>query len=106
VLRNGDGPTVAYRADTDGLPIAENTGVDYASTATGTLPDGTTAPVMHGCGHDTHVASALAAAAVYARETSAWNGTIVFIFQPGEETSAGAAAMVADGLWDRAPHPE
>lgn len=106
VLRNGDGPVVGFRADTDGLPIGENTGLDYASTATGTLEDGTAVPVMHGCGHDTHMAVALATAELLARGTDRWAGTVVFLFQPGEETAAGARAMVADGLWDKAPRPE
>ncbi|WIV43345.1 amidohydrolase [Glutamicibacter nicotianae] len=105
ILRNGEGPVVAFRADSDGLPIAEDTKAEYASTAKGFLADGTEVPVMHGCGHDTHVASALGAARVLVRSTDVWAGTVVFIFQPGEETSAGAAAMLADGLWDRAPRP-
>jgi amidohydrolase len=104
-LRNGDGPVVGFRADTDGLPVAEATGVDYASTARGTLPDGTDVPVMHACGHDTHVTAAIGAATLLAADRSSWSGTVVFIFQPGEETAEGAAAMVADGLWDRAPRP-
>ena len=106
VLTNGDGPTVAFRADSDGLPIAEDTGVDYASTARGQLEDGTDVPVMHGCGHDTHVASLLTVAELLTTAREAWAGTIVFLFQPGEETGAGAKAMVEDGLWDRAPKPE
>lgn len=108
VQRNGDGPVVAFRADTDGLPVAEETGLDYASTATGTLRDGTDSvvPVMHACGHDTHVTSAIGAATLLARDTGSWSGTVVWLFQPGEETAEGAAAMVADGLWDKAPHPE
>ncbi|WP_261624932.1 amidohydrolase [Nesterenkonia marinintestina] len=106
ILRNGDGPTIAFRADTDGLPIAEDTGLPYASQARGTLPDGTDVPVMHGCGHDTHVTSLVTAARLLVRERDAWSGTVVLIFQPGEETSAGAQAMVDDGLWDRAPRPE
>lgn len=106
ILRNGDGPVIGFRADTDGLPIAEQTGLDYASEATGTLPDGTTAPVMHGCGHDTHVAAALALAALLKERDELWAGTLVFIFQPGEETAYGAKAMIDDGLWDRAPKPE
>jgi len=105
VLRNGDGPVVGFRADTDGLPIEEQTDAEYRSNATGTLPDGTVVPVMHGCGHDTHVAVALAAAASMVRQRSEWAGTMVWVFQPGEETAAGAAAMVADGIWDRAPRP-
>lgn len=106
VVRNGDGPTVAFRADTDGLPIKEETGLAHASTATGTLPDGTEVPVMHGCGHDTHVACLLSAAALLLRERASWSGTLVLIFQPGEETAAGARAMVEDGLWDRVPRPD
>ncbi|MCK9868256.1 amidohydrolase [Nocardiopsis dassonvillei] len=106
VIRNGQGPVVAFRADTDALPIAEDTGLDYASTATGTLDDGTVVPVMHGCGHDTHVTSLLTAARVLLEGSAAWAGTLVLVFQPGEETAAGARAMVDDGLWERAPRPE
>lgn len=105
ILRNGDGPVVAFRADTDGLPILEDTGLEYASRDTGML-DGTAVPVMHGCGHDTHVTSLLTAAQMLARGSDAWSGTLVLIFQPGEETAAGARAMVVDGLWDRVPRPE
>lgn len=104
-LHNGDGPVIAYRADTDGLPIQENTGADYASTVTGTLPDGASTWVMHGCGHDTHITVALETARLLAEHRDLWAGTVVFLFQPGEEISAGAAAMLADGVWDRAPKP-
>ncbi len=106
ILRNGDGPVVGFRADTDALPLAEDTGLDYASTARGTLPDGTEVPVMHACGHDTHITSAIGAATLLAGGRHTWSGTVVFLFQPGEETSEGAMAMLADGLWDRAPRPE
>lgn len=106
LLTNGEGPVVGFRADTDGLPIEEATGLDYASTATGTLPDGNEGPTMHGCGHDTHITAALAAAAYLTANRGAWHGTVVFLFQPGEETAWGAKAMVDDGLWDRAPRPE
>ena len=106
VLENGPGPVVAFRADTDALPIAERTGLDCASEATGVLADGTETAVMHGCGHDTHTASLLTSAALLARARQAWAGTVVLIFQPGEEIAAGAQAMVADGLWERAPRPE
>lgn len=106
VLRNGNGPVVAFRADIDGLPIAEDTGLEYASTRRGRLDDGTDVPVMHGCGHDTHVASLLGATTVLDREASNWSGTLILIFQPGEETAAGARAMVGDGLWDRVPRPD
>jgi hippurate hydrolase len=106
ILKNGDGPVIGFRADTDGLPIPEQTGLDYASEATGTLPDGTTAPVMHGCGHDTHIAAALALASLLTDRSELWAGTLVLIFQPGEETAYGARAMIEDGLWDRAPKPD
>ncbi|MEX3566177.1 amidohydrolase [Micrococcus endophyticus] len=109
VLRHpegADGPVVAYRADTDGLPVQEDSDLPYASTARGTLPDGTDVPVMHACGHDTHVAMGLSAARVLTRHPEAWAGTVVFVFQPGEETAAGAKAMLEDGLWERVPRPE
>ncbi|MEV7646894.1 amidohydrolase [Arthrobacter sp. NPDC089319] len=106
ILRNGDGPIVGYRADTDALPVKEDSGVEYASTAVGHLEDGTEVPVMHACGHDTHMAVALATAGLLAARTEAWAGTVVFILQPGEEIAAGAKAMVADGIWDKAPRPE
>lgn len=106
LLVNGAGPTIGYRADTDGLPIKEDTAAEYASVATGHLADGTEVPLMHGCGHDTHVTTALTAAKLLTRQRENWAGTIVLIFQPGEETAAGAKAMVADGLWDKAPRPE
>ena len=106
IIRNGDGPVVGFRADTDGLPIREDSGVDCASTDTGRLDDGTEVPVMHGCGHDTHVTALLTAARVLMGMRDRWSGTLVLIFQPGEETAAGSRAMVDDGLWDRAPKPE
>ncbi|MGR6964307.1 amidohydrolase [Geodermatophilus sp. URMC 61] len=106
VLRNGEGPVVGFRADTDALPVAEDTGLDYASTARGRLRDGTDVPVMHACGHDTHITCAIGAASLLTSSRDSWSGTVVVLFQPGEETSEGASAMVADGLWDRAPHPE
>ena len=91
-----DGPVIAYRADTDALPMKEDSGVEYESTARGTLPDGTDVPVMHACGHDSHVAMAVTAAHVLARNPETWHGTVVFVFQPGEETAAGARAMLDD----------
>jgi amidohydrolase len=106
VLRNGDGPVVAFRADIDALPVGEETGLDYASTTRGTLRDGTEVPVMHACGHDTHITCALGAARLLAAARATWSGTVVFLFQPGEETAEGARAMLGDGLWDRAPRPE
>lgn len=106
VIENGEGPVVAYRADIDGLPIAEDTGYDYASTVEGTLPDGTTTKVMHGCGHDTHITVGLYLARYLVDHKDLWSGSVVMLFQPGEETGAGARAMLDDGLWDEIVRPE
>ena len=86
-------PCVVLRADTDALPIQEDTGLDFTSVHDG---------VMHACGHDGHTTSLLGAAAVLSRDMS-WNGAIHFVFQPGEENGTGAKAMIADGLFDRFP---
>ncbi|MDN5832282.1 MAG: amidohydrolase [Brevibacterium sp.] len=106
VIENGPGPIVAYRADIDGLPISEDTGYDYASTAEGTLPDGSTSPVMHGCGHDTHITVGLYLARHLVEHRELWSGSVIMIFQPGEETGEGARAMLDDGLWDSIARPE
>lgn len=99
ILRNGDGPTVLLRADMDALPVREDTGLPYASTATAT-PVGadTEGPVMHACGHDMHTACLLGAAQLLADGQKHWRGTLIAAFQPAEETIDGARGMVADGL--------
>jgi hippurate hydrolase len=106
VLRNGDGPVVLLRADMDGLPVLEATGLPYASTAVGTDPDGDQVPVMHACGHDMHVTCLLGAVAELAEDRTAWSGTLVALFQPAEELGSGADAMIGDGLYDRVPKPD
>jgi amidohydrolase len=106
VLRNGEGPTVLLRADLDGLPVAEDTGLDYASTVRVALPDGSTVPVMHACGHDTHVATLLGALRLLLGARDAWSGTVLAVFQLAEEQHNGAEAMVADGLTQRLPRPD
>ena len=97
LLRNGDGPTVMLRADMDALPVQEQTGLDYASE---------TAGVMHACGHDMHVAWLAGAAARLAAARDDWSGTLLAVFQPAEETAAGAQAMIDDGLFERFPKPD
>jgi len=106
VLRNGEGPTVMLRADMDALPIREATGLDYSSTATAKDVNGNVVPVAHACGHDMHVAWLMGVAALFSQQRDAWGGTLVTVFQPGEETAQGARAMIADGLLERFPKPD
>jgi hippurate hydrolase len=106
VLRNGDGPVVMLRADMDALPIREDTGLPYASTATATDAEGHPTPVGHMCGHDMHVAWLMGVSALFSQTRDAWKGTLIATFQPGEEVGEGAKAMVDDGLMKRFPKPE
>ena len=106
VIRSGDGPVVWLRADMDGLPVPEQTGLPYASTARGVDPAGQDVPVMHACGHDMHVTAMLGALEKLQATRGEWSGTVVAVFQPAEEYGAGAQAMIADGVLDRYPKPD
>ncbi|MEV6165624.1 amidohydrolase [Streptomyces sp. NPDC052052] len=106
VLANGEGPTVLLRADMDALPIREETGLPYASTAEATDTSGRRVPVAHACGHDMHVACLLGAARLMAAAPGAWQGTLVALFQPAEEPGDGADRMLTDHLSDLVPHPD
>jgi amidohydrolase len=105
LLRTGDGPTVTLRADMDALPIEEATGLPYASNAKAQDREGKTVPVGHMCGHDMHVAWLIGATTLLAQAQTEWRGTVMAVFQPGEETAEGAQAMIDDGLFDRFPKP-
>jgi len=105
-LGNGPGPTVLLRADMDALPVEEATGLPYASTATGIDADGATVPVMHACGHDMHMACLVGAADQLIRARADWAGTLLVVFQPGEEVGSGARRMVEDGLYRRFGRPD
>ncbi|MES2317754.1 MAG: amidohydrolase [Pseudomonadota bacterium] len=105
IYKNGPGPTVMVRTELDGLPMEEKTGLSYASKAR-TLNDGRDTFVAHSCGHDIHMASWLGAARTLVSLKSQWNGTLMFIAQPAEETVSGAKAMLADGLFTRFPKPD
>jgi hippurate hydrolase len=94
------------RADFDGLPVTEQTGLPYASKETGVDAEGNAVGVMHACGHDMHVTCLLGALDLLAGARSGWSGTVVAVFQPAEEMGTGALAMIADGFFDRFPRPE
>lgn len=106
VLRNGEGPVVWARADMDGLPVQELTGLPYASTATGVDPAGNTVPIMHACGHDMHVTAMIGAVERLVADRGSWSGTLVVLIQPAEEYGAGARAMLDAGILERYPKPD
>jgi amidohydrolase len=106
ILRNGRGPVVMFRSDMDALPVLEETGLSYASRATGESASGSLVPVMHACGHDAHVAFLIGVAKVMKQLKDEWSGTLVLIAQPAEELIEGARAMVQDGLYEKAPPPD
>ncbi|MBX3595674.1 amidohydrolase [Sphingomonas sp.] len=106
VMKNGEGPTVLVRADMDGLPLKEDSGVAYPSTVTQVDIDGVTKPVMHACGHDVHITSMIGTARQLARMKDRWRGTVVFVVQPAEERIGGARKMMEDGLYTRFPKPD
>ncbi len=106
VLRNGTGPTVMLRTELDALPVKENTGLPYASTATAKNAAGETVSVMHACGHDLHMAAWAGSARLMAENRTRWQGTLVMVGQPAEESGGGAAAMIKDGLFTRFPRPD
>jgi amidohydrolase len=105
IIKNGDGPILMMRADMDGLPIKEQTGLAFASTVMMKDTKGTLVPVMHGCGHDIHMTAMVGAARQLAAMKAQWQGTLVIIMQPAEEAFSGAAKMLADGLYTRFPKP-
>ena len=105
-LVNGDGPMVLVRADMDGLPIREDSGLPYASTATQVDITGEEVPVMHACGHDVHITSLVGTARRLVAMQERWAGTVLFIGQPAEERIGGAKAMLEDGLYERFGVPD
>lgn len=94
VLRGGrPGPVVLLRGDMDALPVTEETGLPYASAVPG---------AMHACGHDLHTAMLAGAARLLSARQAELPGTVIFMFQPGEEGQAGARHMIAEGVLDAA----
>lgn len=107
LLENGAGPLVMMRADMDGLPVEEKSGLENASKATQTDPiTGNVVPVMHACGHDVHITSLVGTARQMAARRDTWAGTLMLLVQPAEERVLGARAMMADNLWERFGQPD
>jgi len=106
VLKNGEGSTVMLRADMDGLPITEATGLPYASTVRTKDEDGREVGVSHTCVHDFHVTWLMGAARLLSEHKDQWNGTVLAVFQPGEEVGRGAKAMMDDDMINRFPKPD
>ena len=105
VMKNGDGPTVLVRTDTDALPVEEETGLPYASKVVAKNDEGRDVHVMHACGHDTHIAAFIGTARSLGKLKDQWHGTIVFVAQPAEEIGTGARSLLKDGLYDRFGKP-
>lgn len=106
VMENGPGPVVMLRADMDGLPVIEQTGLPGASKVRVTTKEGVETGVMHACGHDTHMTAWVGVARRMAANKDKWSGTLVMIGQPAEERGAGARMMLEDGLYTRFPKPQ
>lgn len=106
LLRNGEGPTLMIRMDTDALPVQEQTGLPYASQTRAVEMTGQEVHVMHACGHDVHMTVGTETALNLAAQKDTWQGTLMVIAQPAEERGAGAKAMLADGLFEKFAMPD
>ncbi|MDB2439408.1 amidohydrolase [Hellea sp.] len=106
VMENGPGKTIMIRADMDGLPVKENTGLSFASTVVKKDRFGDEWPVMHACGHDIHMTTFLGTAQEMVANKDLWSGTLVMILQPAEEISHGAKDMIKEGLFTKFPRPD
>ena len=107
MLDNGDGPLVMMRADMDGLPVEEKSGLDNASRATQVDPiTGNEVAVMHACGHDVHITSLVGTARYMAANRDKWSGTLMLVVQPAEERALGARGMRDDDIWGRFGTPD
>lgn len=106
LMKNGDGPVVMLRADMDALPVTETTGLAYASKKVGRDEEGVEVGISHVCGHDLHVTWLMGVARVFSENKTLWRGTLMVVFQPGEEVGRGAQSMIDDGMMDRFPKPD
>ena len=106
IYKNGKGPVLMIRADMDGLPVQEKTGLKYASQVRSLYTDKSEVYVMHACGHDVHMAVAIGTAKELLRNKNKWSGTLMVIFQPAEERGQGSARMLEEGLFEKFPRPD
>ena len=106
VMVNGTGPTVLVRTELDALPVEEKTGVPYASKVRVKNDAGVEVAVMHACGHDIHMTSLLGTAKILSELKSQWQGTLILLGQPSEESGDGARALLKDNLYTRFPRPD
>ncbi|MEH6480290.1 MULTISPECIES: M20 metallopeptidase family protein [Pseudoalteromonas] len=106
IYKNGEGPTVMIRTDTDGLPIIEQTGKSYASKVKVIDEHGAKVGVMHGCGHDIHMSSFIGTAEQLIAHKKQWQGTLMMVAQPAEEVGGGAKAMLSEGLFSKYAKPD
>ena len=106
IMKNGDGPMVMMRADMDGLPVVEASGLKNASKAKMIDWDGNEVGVMHACGHDVHVTSLVGTGRQMASMKDQWSGTLMLIGQPAEERGPGASAMMDDKIWKKFGTPD
>src|ERR1700730_9679812 len=106
IMKNGDGPMVLVRTDMDALPVHEETGLPYASKVTTTNDEGKEVPVAHACGHDAHMSAFIGTARALQRLKDQWQGTIMLVAQPAEETVTGARALLKAGLYNRFGKPD
>jgi amidohydrolase len=106
IMKNGPGPLVMMRADMDGLPMLEKSGLPNASKTMGKDREGNLTPVTHACGHDVHITSLVGTARQMAARRKQWSGTLMLIGQPAEERVGGASAMMKDRVWERFGRPD
>jgi len=106
LIENGAGSLVLVRGDIDGLPIEEDSGLDYASEVRQEDIDGIVKPVMHACGHDVHITSLIGTARRLMATRDDWAGTVMLIGQPAEERIGGAKAMLEAGLYEQFGVPD
>ena len=106
MIENGEGPLILVRADMDGLPILEDSGLAYRSRNRQIDRVGLEVPVMHACGHDMHMTTLVGTAKLLMDNRDKWSGKVMLVGQPAEEIINGAKAMLEDGLYERFGVPD